>query len=362
MINIILQEDYIIEVKENDSFGKWTVLKEDIDRIGYKSKGKRYICKCECGTIKSVSKSSLISGKSKSCGCAYNPPKILDGQRFGKLTVVESIQNYNNTGKSAYRCICDCGNETIVKSTSIYKTKSCGCYKYDKALNLIGSKFGKLTIENIRFEIRKTIAECVCDCGNKTEVRLDQLKSGNTTSCGCVKSPNLIGRQFGRLKVIEEFENDTKQRKWLCQCQCGNKTILTSHILMSGHTQSCGCIRSESVSTWESLIDETLKSLGVSFEREKMFDDCRNVYPLRFDFYIPDINTCIEYDGEQHIAPIEYFGGEKAYITRVQNDQIKTNYCAENNINLIRISSKSKKEVIEIINNIIQNPVTTTVA
>lgn len=338
------------------------MLKEDKDKIGYKYKGRRYICKCECGTIRSVSKSSLISGSSQSCGCAYNPPKNLDGQRFGKLVVVESIHNYNNTGRSAYRCICDCGNETIVKGTAIYKTNSCGCYRYDKALNCVGEKFGKLTVENIRFEHKKTIAECICDCGNKIEVRLDQLKSGNTTSCGCIKSPNLIGEQFGRLKVIKEVDSNTTQRKWLCQCQCGNQTILTSHILASGHTQSCGCIRSENVSTWEMLIDETLKSLGVYFEKEKTFDDCRNTLPLRFDFYIPEINTCIEYDGEQHIKPIKYFGGEDAFKVRVQNDEIKTNYCRNNNINLVRISSKSKEEIIKTIKNIIQNPVTTTAA
>lgn len=353
-------EKYKIDINIGDSFGKWTVLREDKDKSKYKSKGKRYICKCECGTERSVSKSSLLSGKSKSCGCAYNPPKDLTGQRFDKLLVIESIPNFEGTGKSAYRCLCDCGNETVIKSTSIYKTKSCGCIKYDKALSNIGLKYWSLTVDNVKFIEGATYAECTCDCGNKTTVRLDQLKSGNTTSCGCVKSPDLTGRRFHRLLVVKEIDSDAKQRKWACKCDCGCETILTTHTLMSGHTQSCGCIRSKKVSTWEIYIADILSSFNIEYEKEKMFNDCRNVFPLRFDFYIPSLNMCIEYDGEQHNKSIEFWGGENALNKRIVNDEIKSQYCKVNNIQLLRITSKSKDEIKEIINNIIQNPVTTT--
>ena len=84
--------------------------------------------------------------------------------------------------------------------------------------------------------------------------------------------------------------------------------------------------------------------------------------PLRFDFYIPSINLCIEYDGEQHNRIIGFWGGEDAFYKRVENDEIKSQYCKDHNIKLLRITSKSKDEIKEIINNIIQNPVTTIVA
>lgn len=338
------------------------MLKEDIEKLNYKTKGRRYFCKCDCGTIRSVSKSSLIRGVSQSCGCAYNPPKNLDGKKFGKLTVVESLYNYNNSGRTAYRCICECGNETIVKGESIYKTKTCGCYKYDKAYSSVGKKYGFLTIDSVEFIDGKTIAHCTCDCGGKTSARLDQIKSGNTRSCGCAKSRDLTNERFGRLTVIREVESNIKQRKWLCKCDCGTETIVTAHRLISGHTKSCGCLRSEKVSTWELFIAEKLQSFGIKFEKEYPFDDCRNIYPLRFDFYIPSVNTCIEYDGEQHYRPVEYFGGEEAFKQRIINDNIKTQYCKDNNIRLVRISSKSKDEIEETLLNIIQNPVTTTVA
>jgi len=58
---------------------------------------------------------------------------------------------------------------------------------------------------------------------------------------------------------------------------------------------------------------------------------------LPFDFYLSDLNICIEYDGIQHFKPIDYFGGDTAFILLQTNDQIKNEYCIENNIKLIRI-------------------------
>lgn len=75
---------------------------------------------------------------------------------------------------------------------------------------------------------------------------------------------------------------------------------------------------------------------------QKRFADCCDVKPLPFDFYIPGLNVCIEYQGEQHYRPVN-FGGindEEAYnnfITTQYHDEIKRNYCMKNNIKLICI-------------------------
>ena len=84
---------------------------------------------------------------------------------------------------------------------------------------------------------------------------------------------------------------------------------------------------------------------------------------LPFDFYIKEINTLIEIDGEQHFIPVERFGGEKALKDRKYRDYIKDKYCMENNINLYRVSlldfktNKKKKydEVKEIIFNLLND-------
>ena len=58
---------------------------------------------------------------------------------------------------------------------------------------------------------------------------------------------------------------------------------------------------------------------------------------MPFDFYLPDYNMCIEYDGIQHFEPTECFGGEKRFLETQQNDLIKTRYCEQNDIILLRI-------------------------
>lgn len=62
-----------------------------------------------------------------------------------------------------------------------------------------------------------------------------------------------------------------------------------------------------------------------------------NIKPLPFDFYLPNLNICVEYDGKQHSNSVKIFGGEKAFESCKIRDQIKTEYCLKNNIPLIRI-------------------------
>jgi hypothetical protein len=78
--------------------------------------------------------------------------------------------------------------------------------------------------------------------------------------------------------------------------------------------------------------------------REKNFSDCTNIggeracKRLRFDFYLPDQNTLIEYDGEQHFIKRGKYGDK--FDSRQQNDKIKNQYCKKKNIKLIRIHYK----------------------
>ena len=79
------------------------------------------------------------------------------------------------------------------------------------------------------------------------------------------------------------------------------------------------------------------KNLNIKFEREYKFEDCRNKNLLPFDFYLLDYNSCIEFDGSQHFKLNEFFGGAEGFKKIVKNDQIKNEYCKNNNIRLIRI-------------------------
>lgn len=59
---------------------------------------------------------------------------------------------------------------------------------------------------------------------------------------------------------------------------------------------------------------------------------------MKFDFYLPDYNVCIEYDGKQHFKPVEYWGGEWSLTELQIKDNLKNNYCKDKKIELIRIN------------------------
>lgn len=88
-------------------------------------------------------------------------------------------------------------------------------------------------------------------------------------------------------------------------------------------------------SNGELSIEYVLNSIPIKFIKQYKFNDCKYKRKLPFDFYLPELNTCIEYDGEQHFEP--RFGNSEFKKTKIR-DEIKTNYCLSNNIRLIRIS------------------------
>jgi hypothetical protein len=104
----------------------------------------------------------------------------------------------------------------------------------------------------------------------------------------------------------------------------------------SDHLRGNGCPTC-SESNGEYIIRKILENNNIDFKSRKIFDNCKNIRCLPFDFYLPEFNTCIEYDGIQHFEPIDFFGGETALKSLKERDDIKNIFCEKYNINLIRI-------------------------
>lgn len=119
---------------------------------------------------------------------------------------------------------------------------------------------------------------CECQCENKTrkKVRTYMLKSGGSKSCGCIsfeqKFQDLRGQMFGRWKPIE-YKGDSK---WLCECQCKNKTrkIVARGDLKSGGSKSCGCLKHEQADIVENYYGDT-KVIGYNKENYKWICECQ---------------------------------------------------------------------------------------
>lgn len=94
-----------------------------------------------------------------------------------------------------------------------------------------------------------------------------------------------------------------------------------------------------------------LDKYHLNYETQKTFDGCVAKIKLRYDFYLKLNNKeyCIETDGLQHDIPVEKFGGIKEFEKRKKHDEIKNNYCKDNNIELIRIKQSEYKNMENIL-------------
>jgi hypothetical protein len=104
----------------------------------------------------------------------------------------------------------------------------------------------------------------------------------------------------------------------------------------ASHTAGHGCERC-SESWGEREVARILEREGIEFEVEKRFKECRDKLPLSFDFWIPALNTLVEYDGEQHFRTNAFFGGVERLKLTQRRDKIKSRYARRTGKKLIRI-------------------------
>lgn len=160
--------------------------------------------------------------------------KDLTGQRFGRLTVIERAENRISPSGykfTMWKCLCDCGNFINVGATDLKSnhTRSCGCLHKDmlsktRLEDLTGKKFGLLKVIK-RVDDYITPSDyhivqwlCECDCGNKVTVCSNNLKSGNTKSCGCFQKKIISERN-----VKHNASNTRLYKTWLCmKDRCNN--------------------------------------------------------------------------------------------------------------------------------------------
>ena len=214
-----------------------------------------------------------------------------------------------------------------------------------------GNIYGRITVGDRAPNNERGDAQwyCHCECGTDFITKGVSLRAGHTQSCGCLQkdkvreqgyknTADLIGKHFGKLEVVERIVGDKNNiGKWRCICECGGETITTTDKLISGHTQSCGCIMSQQVLLITKFLDEN----NFNFSKEYTFSDLKSNknYALRFDFALfkeNKLQCLIEYDGKQHFDSTNFFWNESTLI----NDNLKNEYCLNNNIPLYRITYK----------------------
>ena len=134
------------------------------------------------------------------------------------------------------------------------------------------------------------------------------------------------------VEILGEYIDNKTKIKVKCK-KCNHTWNATPNNLL---TKCSGCPKCN-ISKGEKRIAKYLDSKNIKYKTQYRFKDCKNSRTLPFDFYVPSLNVVIEYDGIQHYEIIDYFGGLDMFIYTKIHDTIKTIYCKENEIKLIRI-------------------------
>lgn len=163
---------------------------------------------------------------------------------------------------------------------------------------------------------------------------------------------DLTNQKFGRLTVLYRYKENTPQNQvlWVCQCDCGRQVERLSDTLIQNDSLSCGyCNQSKGNIEIEKILIEN----NIKYEREKTFPNFvgKNNVPYRYDFYLPQYNRLVEYDGIQHFKKRDIF---KDSLEKIQErDLLKNKFALEHNIELVRIPYWKQNSIT--IENILNN-------
>lgn len=205
-------------------------------------------------------------------------------------------------------------------------------------------KFGnKYDYSKVEYIDSKTKVCIICpEHGEFWQRPSDHLSDYECPYCGGTKrltteefierSRKIHGEKYDYSKV--EYKNSDSPVTIICPIHGQYEQIAWYHL--SGN----GC--PECNESWgEKEIRKFCEKNNILFERQKRFESCRNKKPLPFDFYLPEYNLCIEFQGRQHFEPVEDFDGEEGFLRIQINDKIKKDWCLiDTNPNLIEISFK----------------------
>lgn len=298
-------------------------------------------------------------GVSKDLSIILNIIKFHENLEFPFIE--KEYQNYHSD-ITVYCKVCkETFKSNLIKL--ITKKKGCDChsilieYFLRKTKELFGDKYEYPNyIEELKHNKKITIR-----CTDCTSVFKRGYNEFINKKLGCYKCSQSYHRTVEELinklneaqdkkltypNIENEYKNVYSEITTICN-DCGNKNKQIIHNLLRGHSCSF-CNESKG----EKEIKKFLDKHKIKYIRQQKFDECKNIFHLHFDFYLPEFNICIEFDGEQHFRPMEIWGGQKNLDKIKNRDNIKNNFCLENNIRLerIRYDENIDKRMNEILN------------
>ena len=281
------------------------------------------------------------------------------------ITVIGTYKNANT--KIEFRC--KEGHKWVTTPNNVLAGKTCLiCANIQSSLRQRKSheQFVK-EVHNLHPDIvvlgtyinSKTKIEFMCTKGHKWETAPYNILDG--CSCPKCKGEKISQQKF---KTHEQFLCDLQlvnpditilskyqsaREKVDCMCnKCNHKWQATPNNLLRGF----GCPKCNQ-SKGEKMVEDFLIDNKIVYETQKRFSDCVDKRPLPFDFYLPDYNLCIEYQGEQHYKATRRMGDEEKLAYRQKHDAIKREYCKVKEIHLLEIPYTKFNHISEILSGVV---------
>ena len=347
------------------------------DHIEMVNKETRLFYYCPIHKDREILSSTVYNFKHCKCNCCYCTHRKQTTEDIQKkITLINPniklLGEYKST-TTPIKCLCTIDGATWYSNTNRLISAQSGCPVCSRKKNSLSrtrttEEFEEKIYEKYKGDIKlispytKAKDNVMCNCtihNYDFKIIASNLINGCTAPCPICRGENISKRcrmtneEFlFQLKDInpniiplEEYINNKTKIK--CKCLIHNYIWDTTPNKLL--TRRTGCPKCCSYNN-ENKICSLLDKWGYKYTLQNKYNDCRDKNPLPFDIYLPDYNINIEYDGEHHYYPIprgtmsEEEAQEVFEITQ-KHDQIKTKYCKDNGIALIRIPYWEKENI-----------------
>ncbi|AYV80946.1 MAG: hypothetical protein Harvfovirus11_8 [Harvfovirus sp.] len=348
-------------------------VKQEFAKVGYRLISTEYIkaiakldYECDKKHISQISYNGLQRGRR--CGmCNKSRQLTFDEVKDFFISISYELlspeEDYKN-GQSVLKFKCDDEHINEMKLSSLKAGCKCNICTGNKKLTyeFVKCKFEEFgyTLITDRYTNARTPMDFICDQDHNHKISYDDLKSGVKCS-KCVGGVRLtydeIKKAFedeGYTLLSKTYQNAHKKLDYMCDNDHTGKIAYTH---FKDGERCTTCIESRGERAVRKYLDSNPDV--TEFESEYRLADCKDKRPLPFDFFV---NSCflIEYDGSIHFTKCDYFGGDKGFAASQAHDKIKTNYCRDNGIPLLRIAYKDIDKIPALIkyfmNKIIETP------
>lgn len=330
----------------------------------------KWICK-NCGNEFYASWRQVYSGNKRYCNFCAKSKRFDDFRDYTNAIKLECenreyilLSEYIHRGHDKFDFICnlhrDYGIQTTTYDRLINRNQGCrycGIEKRgikhrmdeDKIKALVETKgliYHGVNYDNDDKIEKKVNIEVICPKHKDKGIQIMKYYNLLVSSGQCMYCRGYGRTQEDLQKELDDMESHIQILRYekysepiFVKCtRCGHEWMTTGSSLSHGH-RCKKCYQSK----FEMEVEKILKQYNIEYQYQMLFYECRDKNPLPFDFYLIDYNTLIEVDGEGHFIPIRRTSAmtedeaiENLHIIQY-HDSIKTDYCKNNNINLIRI-------------------------